>query len=180
MALVIGQCLGAVQRFYSFLRRNKAVFSVFAVRCIFFFIDKDAKATWGDAVVASNTQRVLHVACAEDSKLRNSVAEGHVLKRFLCSSMARPDCLERTCGVPGGHSRRAQVYFQGVLHLISGGHLCRESVRALLPRLHYFESGTCIVHHLFGAEVSQLLRRAYGDAYLTAHFEVRCSCTVFV
>ncbi|CAL8471866.1 g11408 [Coccomyxa elongata] len=48
----------------------------------------------------------------------------------------------------------------------------RESVRALLPRLHYFESGTCIVHHLFGAEVSQLLREAYGDAYLTAHFEV--------
>ncbi len=56
--------------------------------------------------------------------------------------------------------------------------ICRESVRALLPRLHYFESGTCIVHHLFGAEVSQLLREAYGDAYLTAHFEVRCLCNL--
>lgn len=46
-------------------------------------------------------------------------------------------------------------------------------MRSLLPRLHYFDAGTCIVHHLFGAEVSQLVSQAYGDAYLTAHFEVR-------
>jgi len=46
------------------------------------------------------------------------------------------------------------------------------SVRALLPRLHYFEEGTCIVHHIFGGEVTELVRKAYGDAYLTAHFEV--------
>ena len=32
------------------------------------------------------------------------------------------------------------------------------SVRALLPRLHYFEEGTCIVHHLFGGEVTELVR----------------------
>lgn len=50
--------------------------------------------------------------------------------------------------------------------------VCRASVRAALSRLHYFEEGTCIVHHLFGAEVSELVRAAYGDAYLTAHFEV--------
>ena len=47
------------------------------------------------------------------------------------------------------------------------------SVKALLPRLHYFEEGTCIVHHIFGGEVTELVRKAYGDAYLTAHFEVR-------
>lgn len=46
------------------------------------------------------------------------------------------------------------------------------SVKALLPRLHYFEEGTCIVHHIFGGEVTELVRKAYGDAYLTAHFEV--------
>ena len=28
-----------------------------------------------------------------------------------------------------------------------------ESVRALAERFHYFEQGTCIVHHMFGAEV---------------------------
>jgi quinolinate synthase len=27
------------------------------------------------------------------------------------------------------------------------------TVRALLPRLKYFQEGTCIVHHLFGGEV---------------------------
>ncbi|KAL6760200.1 hypothetical protein V8C86DRAFT_2558901 [Haematococcus lacustris] len=46
------------------------------------------------------------------------------------------------------------------------------SIRALLPRLHYYEHGTCIVHHLFGGEVCELVKQAYGDAYLTAHFEV--------
>lgn len=51
------------------------------------------------------------------------------------------------------------------------------SVKDLLPRLHYFEEGTCIVHHIFGGEVTELVRKAYGDAYLTAHFEVGpCSC----
>ena len=50
------------------------------------------------------------------------------------------------------------------------------SVKALLPRLHYFEEGTCIVHHIFGGEVTELVRKAYGDAYLTAHFEVCSLC----
>ena len=32
--------------------------------------------------------------------------------------------------------------------------------------------GTCIVHHLFGGEVCELVASGYGDAYLAAHFEV--------
>jgi quinolinate synthase len=50
------------------------------------------------------------------------------------------------------------------------------SVCALLPRLHVFQEGACVVHHLFGAGVAELVRAAYGDAYLTAHFEVRGWC----
>ena len=46
------------------------------------------------------------------------------------------------------------------------------TIKALLPRLRYYESGTCIVHHIFGGEVCELVKDAYGDAYLTAHFEV--------
>ena len=46
------------------------------------------------------------------------------------------------------------------------------SIKSLLPRLHYFDDGTCIVHHMFGAEVTQHVREAYPDAFLTAHFEV--------
>jgi quinolinate synthase len=46
------------------------------------------------------------------------------------------------------------------------------SVRALLPRFHYFEQGTCIVHHMFGAEVVDLVRKHYADVFVTAHLEV--------
>lgn len=47
-----------------------------------------------------------------------------------------------------------------------------DTIRALLPRFRYFRDGTCIVHHIFGGEVCESVRKGYGDAYLTAHFEV--------
>ena len=34
------------------------------------------------------------------------------------------------------------------------------------------QDGSCIVHDLFGRDVVQRTRHRYGDAYLTAHFEV--------
>jgi len=46
------------------------------------------------------------------------------------------------------------------------------SVRSLLPRFHYFEQGTCIVHHMFGREVVDLVRESYPDVFVTAHLEV--------
>ncbi|XP_076901991.1 quinolinate synthase, chloroplastic-like [Bidens hawaiensis] len=48
----------------------------------------------------------------------------------------------------------------------------RNSIKALLPKLHYFKDGTCIVHHLFGHEVVEKIKDMYCDAFLTAHFEV--------
>ncbi|KAL8230576.1 hypothetical protein R6Q57_000354 [Mikania cordata] len=48
----------------------------------------------------------------------------------------------------------------------------RNSIKSLLPRLHYFQVGTCIVHHLFGHEVVDRIKDMYCDAFLTAHFEV--------
>ncbi|KAK1433866.1 hypothetical protein QVD17_10784 [Tagetes erecta] len=48
----------------------------------------------------------------------------------------------------------------------------RNSIKALLPKLHYFQEGTCIVHHLFGHEVVERIKDMYCDAFLTAHFEV--------
>jgi len=47
-----------------------------------------------------------------------------------------------------------------------------ESVRALLPRFHYFEDGHCIVHHMFGKEVAERTRERYAHAFITAHLEV--------
>ncbi|XP_062169342.1 quinolinate synthase, chloroplastic [Alnus glutinosa] len=54
---------------------------------------------------------------------------------------------------------------------IHPGH-CRDSIASLLPRLHHYEEGTCIVHHLFGHEVVEKINEMYCDAFLTAHFEV--------
>eukprot|EP00798_Chlamydomonas_sp_ICE-L_P025242 gene25242-10888_t len=49
------------------------------------------------------------------------------------------------------------------------------SIKAMLPRLRYYEDGTCIVHHILGDQgwvVCDIVREAYGVAYPTAHFEV--------
>jgi quinolinate synthase len=41
-----------------------------------------------------------------------------------------------------------------------------------LSRFHYFRQGTCIVHHIFGADVVRSVREHYADAFHTAHLEV--------
>jgi len=48
----------------------------------------------------------------------------------------------------------------------------KQTVRSLLNRFDHFQDGTCIVHHLFGGDVCNTVKEAYGDAYITAHFEV--------
>ncbi|TKY55271.1 Quinolinate synthase [Spatholobus suberectus] len=48
----------------------------------------------------------------------------------------------------------------------------QDSIRSLLPRLHYYQDGTCMVHHLFGHEVVEKIKEMYCDAFLTAHLEV--------
>lgn len=46
------------------------------------------------------------------------------------------------------------------------------SIAQCLPRLHAYPEGMCVVHHIFGGETAAAVRRGYGDAYITAHFEV--------
>jgi quinolinate synthase len=48
----------------------------------------------------------------------------------------------------------------------------RASIARARARFHPFEQGNCIVHHLFGGQVVEELRRDYGDACITAHLEV--------
>ncbi len=45
-------------------------------------------------------------------------------------------------------------------------------LRSALARFHYFEAGSCIVHHMFGEDVASRLERDYRDALITAHLEV--------
>ncbi|XP_008793728.2 quinolinate synthase, chloroplastic [Phoenix dactylifera] len=48
----------------------------------------------------------------------------------------------------------------------------RNSIKSLLPRLHYYQDGNCIVHDMFGHDVVERIKELYCDAFLTAHFEV--------
>jgi quinolinate synthase len=46
------------------------------------------------------------------------------------------------------------------------------SIKSLLERFHWFGQGMCVVHHMFGADVAERLRRDYQDAFVSAHLEV--------
>ncbi|RCV18566.1 hypothetical protein SETIT_3G311400v2 [Setaria italica] len=48
----------------------------------------------------------------------------------------------------------------------------RKSISSLLPHLHYYQDGNCMVHDMFGHEVVEKIKEQYCDAFLTAHFEV--------
>ena len=48
----------------------------------------------------------------------------------------------------------------------------RQSIRRLRDSIDVFPHGNCVVHHMFGAEVVETVRRQYDDCYVTAHLEV--------
>jgi quinolinate synthase len=48
----------------------------------------------------------------------------------------------------------------------------RHTLARLIERFHYYEQGTCIVHHMFGSDVAARVRDGYQDAFVTAHLEV--------
>lgn len=45
-----------------------------------------------------------------------------------------------------------------VVQQLHPGHTAA-TVRALLPRFKHYASGTCIVHHIFGGETCELVRK---------------------
>lgn len=42
------------------------------------------------------------------------------------------------------------------------------SVKALLPRLHHYTDGTCIVHHIFGGETCNMVKQVRWAVWLLA------------
>lgn len=49
------------------------------------------------------------------------------------------------------------------------------SLKSLLERFQYYENGMCVVHHMFGDQVVEKLKREYpldGETFYTAHLEV--------
>jgi quinolinate synthase len=52
-------------------------------------------------------------------------------------------------------------------------HHTRESLQRLRDNLQVFPQGNCVVHHMFGKEVVDTVRKDYlHDSYVTAHLEV--------
>jgi quinolinate synthase len=51
----------------------------------------------------------------------------------------------------------------------------RASLTSLLERFHYYKQGMCVVHHMFGDQVVNKVKREYpldGKTFYTAHLEV--------
>ncbi len=136
---------------------------------------------------AAGTPRSLHVIYINTS-LDVKARAHHLLPTITCtSSNVVPTVLQTFAQVPGAHvwfgpdtymGRNLVELFRGVAELdderaraLHPGH-DKASIAAALERFHHFEQGACVVHHLFGAEVVETAVRDYGDAFVTAHFEV--------
>lgn len=48
----------------------------------------------------------------------------------------------------------------------------KESLRRLRDCINVYPSGNCVVHHMFGGQVVDTVKRDYSDCYVTAHLEV--------
>ncbi len=136
---------------------------------------------------ASRTPRSLHVVYINTS-LETKARAQHLVPTITCtSSNVVKTVLQAFAQIPGlsvwfgpdtymGHNLRE--LFAGMATLdeaaIRAVHPAhdRDSIASLLDRFHYFEQGTCIVHHMFGHEVVETVERDYAGAYVTAHLEV--------
>jgi quinolinate synthase len=48
----------------------------------------------------------------------------------------------------------------------------RKTLARLRDNIDVYPSGNCVVHHMFGSEVVDTVKRNYDDAFVTAHLEV--------
>jgi quinolinate synthase len=127
---------------------------------------------------------VIYINTSLDVKARSH----HMLPTITCtSSNVVQTVLQAFAQVPDGHvwfgpdtymGNNLEELFRTVADLddatVKQLHAAhdRASIAAALPRFHHFEQGTCVVHHMFGAEVVATVERDYRDAFITAHFEV--------
>lgn len=136
---------------------------------------------------AQNEKASLHVVYINTS-LEVKARAHHMVPTITCtSSNVVKTVLQATAQVPDLHvffgpdtymGRNLRELFEGLLQLpeeqIAALHPdhSRETVTRMLERFNYFQQGTCVVHHMFGAEVVKVVEKSYQDAYVTAHLEV--------
>ena len=136
---------------------------------------------------ASNTPLSLHVVYINTSLVTKAKAHAIVPTITCTSSNVVRTVLQAAAQVPDVHiwfgpdtymGDNLAHMFQSLAEMpdeqIRQLHPAHDqaTVRSLLPRFHYFEQGTCIVHHMFGREVVDLVRKHYPDVFVTAHLEV--------
>lgn len=147
----------------------------------------EAQAYGAYLTKASQQPRSLHVVYINTS-LETKARAHHLVPTITCtSSNVVKTVLTAFDQVPDLHvwfgpdtymGKNLERLFQGLAELddaaIKAVHPAHDqaSVRALLERFHYFGQGTCIVHHMFGADVVKLVEQSYADVYVTAHLEV--------
>jgi len=136
---------------------------------------------------ASRTPRSLHVVYINTSLVTKAKSHALVPTITCTSSNVVQTVLQAAAQIPGVHVWFGPDTYMGdnLAHLFSSlaempdarirevhAEHDQASVRSLLPRFHYFEQGTCIVHHMFGREVVELVQEHYPDVFITAHLEV--------
>lgn len=136
---------------------------------------------------ASKTPRSLHVVYINTSLVTKAKAQALVPTITCTSSNVVQTVLQAAAQVPDVHIWFGPDTYMGdnlanmfaslaemsneQIRQVHPAH-DQSSVRSLLPRFHYFKQGTCIVHHMFGADVVNLVREHYADVFVTAHLEV--------
>jgi quinolinate synthase len=147
----------------------------------------DALAYGAYLTKASKTPRSLHVIYINTS-LEVKAKSHHLVPTITCtSSNVVKTVLQAFAEVPdltlwfGPDTYMGQnlaQLFRGLLTLddaaIKKLHPAhdKKSIENVIERFHYFEQGTCIVHHMFGGDVVAAVKRDYPDVYVTAHLEV--------
>lgn len=135
---------------------------------------------------AAQTPKSLHVVYINTS-LRTKAEANHVVPTITCtSSNVVQTILQAAAQVPDVHIWFGPDTYMGenirtlltsfmqrpeALKKLHPQHT-PQTVERLLAHFHPFQQGNCIVHHLFGREVVQKVRRDYPDALYAAHLEV--------
>jgi quinolinate synthase len=147
----------------------------------------EAEAYGAYLMNASETPRSLHVVYINTSLVTKAKAHAIVPTITCTSSNVVRTVLQAAAQIPDVHIWFGPDTYMGdnLAHMFQNlaempDEQIRQlhpdhdqaSIRSLLPRFHYFEQGTCIVHHMFGREVVELVRAHYADVFVTAHLEV--------
>ncbi len=136
---------------------------------------------------AAETPHSLHVIYINTSLITKAKAHALVPTITCTSSNVVQTVLQASSQVPDGHiwfgpdtymgENLAQMFTAMAemsdrrIRQLHPDH-DQASIRALRARFHYFQEGTCIVHHMFGEEVVETVKANYPDAFVTAHLEV--------